>query len=116
MSDDQQWRDELLDRYCPEVWGSIDTGDGWRPLVEFLYDQVDNYRCVTIAQVKEKFGGLRFYISHDHECDCDINNLFNTISVIENLSTYICELCGRYGHTRTDRSYIRTLCDDCEKK
>lgn len=58
----------------------------------------------TIDQVKEKFGGLRFYISGGAE---EINN---HITFAEIMSTKMCEVCGASGKRR-DGGWVSTLCD-----
>ena len=90
-----------------------DVGQGWQPLIEVLDEQLTaldpDYR---IVQVKEKFGGLRYYIGMSEGCpntDC-INAIIKTI---ESLSFRVCEDCGRPGETRED-GWIRTLCNECE--
>lgn len=61
------------------------------------------------AQVKEKFGGLRFYVNNDTDTSRAIINL------AEALSYRICEMCGtmREAKLRTD-GWHRTLCETCE--
>jgi len=111
-------RAELLHRYRPSIWHGIDTGDGWLPLIKFLYDFVDRYECVTIAQVKEKFGGLRFYIDHDNQaCSEEHPELRTTIDAIEGASYCICEVCGGIGNTAAPKGghWVRTLCDGCRR-
>lgn len=58
------------------------------------------------AQVKEKFGGLRFYMTSGDD------EIYQAISEAETLSHYTCEECGNHGKKR-DLAWIRTLCDNC---
>lgn len=59
-----------------------------------------------VDQVKEKFGTLRFY--------CPSNDqIWKYISMAETLSAKICEVCGKWGKLREDRSWVQTLCDEC---
>lgn len=103
-------------------WG-FECGDGWYWLIDSLCSNLqwntDNnnsgsnegrYPQVVASQVKEKFGGLRFYVEGATEAQ------YAVISFSEALSYHICEACGttkNIGHTR---GYIRTLCEDCSKK
>lgn len=77
---------------------------GWHALVQPLID-----RCaqegVSIDQVKQKFGGLRFYV---RSCSDEFHAAINAA---EKRSFIICEECGKPGRLRDDRSYIRALCD-----
>lgn len=61
------------------------------------------------VQVKEKFGGLRFYMSSTND---EIRDL---VSNVEALSFKTCEDCGSPGTLR-QTGWYRTLCDSCEEK
>lgn len=56
------------------------------------------------VQVKEKFGGLRFYVH------AATNKHYNYISFAESMSYRTCEECGAPGKTYTD-GWHKTLCD-----
>lgn len=59
---------------------------------------------LTVAQVKEKFGTLRFYADGgDHTSYC-------MISMAESMSSCTCEVCGAPGKLRSG-GRARTLCD-----
>lgn len=60
------------------------------------------------AQVKEKFGTLRFYMDYGTE------EMWALAEQAEKESEITCEDCGAYGILRSG-GWIRTLCDDCEK-
>ena len=59
---------------------------------------------VVAVQVKEKFGGLRFYVNGATE------EMYNFISFAESMSYKTCEVCGSPGKTYTD-GWHQTLCD-----
>ena len=61
---------------------------------------------VTLDQVKEKFGTLRFYYSGGDEY---INGL---VSMAESMSAITCETCGKPG-TQTSGGWIKTICEPC---
>jgi len=90
--------------------GSI--GPGWIPLVmrlaESLVEAGWNRR---LLQVKEKWGGLRFYIDYGN------SEVFRLIEEAEKESYFICEDCGN-NETAAARNdgWIRTLCNDCESR
>lgn len=98
------------------VWRSIDCGDGWLPLVEDL-----NNRLLEIApdyeviQVKEKFGGLRYYIGPVSPRVFD--EVYGVIRAVEEVAAKTCEWCGM-GSATVDKnsSWIKTLCDPCKEK
>jgi hypothetical protein len=82
-------------------WGSV--GDGWASLVQPLIDLCER-EGVAIAQIKEKFGALRFYV------DGASPEVYAQIEAAETASRTICEVCGAAGRMR-DGPWIRTLCD-----
>lgn len=96
-------------------WG-IDCSDGWYDLIDKLCSHLqfntDNNSDpqVVASQVKEKFGGLRFYVngasSEQHA----------VISFVEGLSYHICEECGSNKEVTQTTGWIKTLCSDCLAK
>lgn len=85
-------------------------GEGWKPMVRQLVD--DLYRAGwngRTAQIKEKFGGLRFYASGVPKEAQEL------IIEAEMLSMKTCERCGNPGKPRSERGWILTLCDKCDK-
>jgi hypothetical protein len=59
---------------------------------------------VVAVQVKEKFGGLRFY------CDGGDEFTEGLIQMAEIMAECTCEVCGNPGSLR-NRSWLKTLCD-----
>lgn len=84
----------------------------WTP--ENLIAKVEEYhkaKNIRAVQVKEKFGGLRFYVSGG----CDKHHAM--IDFAENLSYRICEDCGSMKDTITySIGWIRTLCPEHANK
>ena len=76
------------------------VGPGWAGLVAECYELLPDGS--TISQVKEKFGGLRFYA----------DPYLDAINDIEDRSLTVCEDCGQPGEPRSG-GWIRTLCDGC---
>lgn len=62
---------------------------------------------VIAVQVKEKFGGLRFYIDGGDKYTDGV------ITLAESMSFSICEVCGHPGIARRG-GWIRVLCDEHE--
>jgi hypothetical protein len=93
----------------------FDVRPGWETLVDSLCGILEQsiaylppevrseYQC---AQIKEKFGSLRFYMT----AETDYMN--GAISMAEEMSYHICETCGLPGETRPG-GWILTLCDRC---
>jgi hypothetical protein len=63
---------------------------------------------VTVDQVKEKFGGLRFYYTGGDD------KIRGMVGMAESLSAITCEECGAPGDQRQG-GWIRTLCDEHAK-
>lgn len=98
----------------------VECGDGW-------FDLIDRLSCACeseiqtlvaqglpkdvwprIAQIKEKFGGLRFYVRGPMS-----GSLRAQIQQAQTeTSFHICECCGASGKLRTDRR-LYTRCDSC---
>ncbi len=78
------------------------VGPGWASLIDAIFDRLPE--DTSILQVKEKWGGLRFYVSGSSE-------LLDFISEMENRSLEMCEVCGQPGKPR-EGSWIRTLCEE----
>jgi hypothetical protein len=80
------------------------VGEGWHSLVRPLIDMAAR-EGAEITQVKEKFGGLRFYVGPASD------ELYEAIDRAEAASLNICEVCGQPGELR-NLSWLRTLCEE----
>jgi hypothetical protein len=65
---------------------------------------------VTVDQVKEKFGSLRFYYSGG---DPYIRGL---VSMAESMSSVTCETCGNPAEVQNDGGWYRSICNACEEQ
>jgi hypothetical protein len=87
--------------------GFFECNSGWYPLLkDLIVDLIELGWDKQICQVKEKFGGLRFYIYEGSD------EMHARISKAEDLSYQICEVTGKPGQLRTDLGWIETLCDE----
>jgi hypothetical protein len=85
----------------------FEVDSGWFPLIkDLITDLVELGWNKEVCQVKEKFGGLRFYINDGSD------EVFNRIHKSEKESLTICEITGKVGELRTDISWFRTLSDE----
>lgn len=85
----------------------FDVQVGWYPLIKNLIDELITLGWdKKVTQVKEKFGGLRFYINGGSD------EMYNKITEAEKLSHETCELCGKKGELRTKIRWFTTLCDE----
>jgi hypothetical protein len=107
----------------------VECGDGWKCLYQPLIDLCNLYG-MQVLQVKEKFGGLRFYF---HGVGPNGLDIYELVSAAEEASYHICEECGEGGQAGYDSakgeilykattggsktsSWIRTLCEPCREK
>ena len=101
----------------------IACNDGWYNLLDVLCGNIQNHLqnlnrgkvadqqlvCEAV-QVKEKYGGLRFYITGG---DDYIKGL---IGMTESMSYKTCSVCGNKSNPSKGRGWIYTLCSHCKKK
>ena len=86
--------------------GFFSVDNGWLGIVQrLIVDLIELGWNKQICQVKEKFGGLRFYTN---ECSDD---MWNRIRLAEDASYLTCEKCGELGELRGG-GWMATLCDE----
>lgn len=99
-------------------WG-FECGDGWFDLIDTLCGTIQRYidqnsrpgneiPQVVVEQVKEKFGGLRFYTQGGDRLTTGM------VWFAEEMSHKICEVCGAPGKRR-GHGWIYTACDEHTK-
>jgi hypothetical protein len=85
----------------------FEVSPGWNLLIKnLIQDLIELGWNKEVCQVKEKFGGLRFYIN------AATSEAHKRISQSEIESMNICEVTGKPGKLRTDIGWYRTLCDE----
>ena len=103
-------------------WG-IQCGDGWYTLIDELCANIKNHvenfnrnkpeedhMVCQATQVKEKFGGLCFYIYGGDEY------IDGMISFAESMSYHICAECSAPSEKQeNNRGWIYTLCKECKE-
>jgi len=97
------------------------VGRGWEALIRELCQGIEDLLPAEsdfkVAQVKEKFGGLRFYVEPNtlpEELNHEINKL---ISWIESRTFGACEQCGAPGEPKPGGSrygWVKTFCKEHE--
>jgi len=112
----------------------ISCGDGWFYIIRDLSQAIlelnppDHFE---IVQIKEKFGGLRYYWKMDQRLgddnhpymmiEEDLNSFNKRTEFLQNLNikvmnaesnSYItCEECGKPASSTSDGFWVKTLCD-----
>ena len=129
--------EEAYPKMFANPYGGFAVGAGWYPILEKLCSNIqhhldwkekqrdwairfnstappedmrpvpDKILQVTVAQIKEKFGGLRFYY------DGGDDEIRGMVRMAEAWAGIACEECGGIG-TQRGGGWIRTLCDKHE--
>jgi len=94
------------------TWG-FECGNGWYNIIDELCEKLTEIEDVVAVQVKEKFGGLRFYIGGTSKENHD--KIYDLISEAEEKSYKTCENCGKPGKL-IKGGWLYTSCDSCLKK
>jgi hypothetical protein len=92
----------------------FECNDGWFTLIDTLMESIQNYvkwnlkgEEIQLIQVKEKFGGLRFYINGGNDM------IRGMIWYAEALSNKTCEFCGTTNNIGWTQGWVFTICKDC---
>jgi len=89
----------------------FECGDGWFNLIRDLSAKImsaEGGDKVEVMQVKEKFGGLRYYVDNTTD-EIDV-----IIRHFENEAELTCEDCGSVGKIKSYKGWLTCLCDNCE--
>lgn len=88
-------------------------GAGWYPLIFEMLDEIqavidkEGISDFEVLEIKEKYGGLRVYVTHF------IDEVADIIDAYEKKSLHVCELCGMKGRARWIKGWLTTVCDAC---
>lgn len=110
---------DLVEKY-PELYGEhpyFCCENGWYEILDTLSAQLtqlakDDKIEIEVAQVKEKFGTLRFYVYGATE------KAYEYIEAAEVKSQTVCEYCGAkaLNGARGVPNWLKTLCEECHEK
>jgi len=91
----------------------FECDDGWFDILANLTKEIEaeiakepNLASLKVVQVKEKFGGLRYYVSVENSA------ISAAIERAEKESANTCETCGAPGQNRSIHRWMRTECDE----
>ena len=122
MSEDYEVFAKKMEEQFPKMFagkhGGFAVGAGWYPILEVLCANIQSHIDwrvkqgkdivqVEVTQIKEKFGGLRFYY------DGGDDEISGMVRMAESWAASTCEECSSIGKRR-DGGWIRTLCDKHE--
>ena len=109
--------EERFPKMFANPYGGFCCGEGWWPILESLCANIQSHidwwnknhkkhpvvEQVVVAQIKEKFGGLRFYY------DGGDDQIRGMVRMAEAWAEHHCETCGAPG-TSGGQGWIKTLC------
>ncbi len=104
LSEHDEALEKILQRF-PGGWSAyIGVGPGWFPLITELDARLAEIKPdYEVHQVKEKFGGLRYYIGSEND------EMRNLIIEAEERSYTICEISGKPGRLVKRNGWYKTL-------
>ena len=88
------------------------VGKGWWGLLDKYIPAIQSLDPNATFLPKEKYGELRLQAFLTDSCK-EKNAVWHLEREAEDASSHICEYCGEPGEPRTDRVWIKTLCDKC---
>lgn len=108
------------DRYEYKI-GAFECRDGWAQIIDDSLASLASWnpnplRYMEVTQIKEKFGGLRFYYKLKDDTPEDKKEYYHGLyhgimNMAEHRSYTTCEECGAPGNRETTRGYVNTRCD-----
>jgi hypothetical protein len=98
----------IIDALCANIQHHTDWKRKQEPYAGMPEEEFDEIHQPVAAQVKEKFGGLRFY------CDNTDDYTQGAIAMAESMSFRTCESCGTPAKP-SGNGWIKTLCSECNK-
>ena len=115
---------ERLEQYLKDNYSDIipenfhfECGDGWFLILNAAFREIMKIKShlrtyPRVAQIKEKFGTMRFYLDplDGGEEYCD--RIYAVVNMAETLSYRTCESCGRAGFPR-DAKWTKCYCRWC---
>ena len=112
---EQRMKERFPDMFS-QPYGGFAVGLGWWPIIESLCGNIQHYlnwknkesevvAQVVVTQIKEKFGGLRFYYNGGDD------TIDGMVRMAESWASNACEECGAPGQSRGG-GWIKTLCDE----
>ncbi len=122
----------LYPKMYSQPYGGVCTGPGWWPIITQLSFSINQHLIrieqrrkwciengkeppepveqVVVTQIKEKFGGLRFYY------DGGDDYIAGLVEMAEVWAENACEVCGAPGKESNVRGWLQTLCDTHAKE
>lgn len=104
----------IYERFGERHYRGFDVGQGWYGIIVRLDQAIAKIQPdYAVLQVKEKFGGLRYYCTRDGD-----DKVAALIRAAEEEASSTCESCGHVGDDVTTEGpgWITTRCPSCRSK
>jgi NADH pyrophosphatase NudC (nudix superfamily) len=98
----------IIEAACRNIQNHTDWKRKQEPYASMSEEEFDEIHQPIAAQVKEKFGGLRFYVDNADDYTSGV------IAMAESMSYKTCETCGAPGK-QSGKGWIKTVCESCNK-
>ncbi len=111
------WIKPLYEKYptaLANVYCFAECGEGWREPIERALAVLDKHGA-RVAQIKNKFGGLRLYFDGPEGGGPDYQECQAAADAAEAECWKLCEECGQPG-TKRANGFIQVLCDGCQER
>lgn len=115
---------ESFPKMFSRPFGGFAIGEGWWPIIRALCNNIQGHidwhneqaikygrgeviEQVVVVQIKEKFGGLRFYYNGGDDV------VSGMVRMAESWAGHTCERCGSPGERQGDHNgwvWLKTLC------
>ncbi len=111
--------EERFPKMFSQPYGGFAVGPGWWPIIESLCANIQSridwwnknretrpvIEQVVVEQIKEKFGGLRFYYQGGDD------GIHGMVRMAEAWADHHCEECGKPGKSHST-GWIKTVCEE----
>ena len=121
--------DKKLEQYLKDNYPEIipenfyfECGDGWFLILNAAFREMmkiksqkrfENAPYPRVAQIKEKFGSMRFYCDPLDGGENYYDRIYAVVNMAETLSFRTCESCGRPALPRELKGWSKCLCRWC---
>lgn len=112
----QLYRERVLKPSISRMREGFCCTDGWFDIIHALstviamhakWNKCNEDTYPAAVQVKQKFGGLRYYYGSY------IDAISGAVEMAEQMSFRICEQCGSPGQMHHKNTWLKTLCFNC---
>lgn len=101
-------------KFKSQKWNKI-----WKLFIKFKknFKFIENKPLsIQVLQVKEKYGGLRFYFNSSGGRSGEQDEIEGMVNLAESMSYGTCEFCGTTKNVGQTQGWITTCCEKCFKE